>query len=138
MLANKTSESPCLIVFPPAFKGFDQLVCLELSEVSISSKFVTTFISNSPLLEQLVLHLVITNHIQIRAPKLRSFDFTGDIMFLSLESVPLLEKFSLVDNGYSMEAGKCGIAKFLESFPALKHLHLDYFSVRVNVSFTSL
>lgn len=120
----------CSIVFPPAFKGFDKLVSLELSEVTISSNFIGSFISCCPLLEQLVLHLAITNHIQIRAPKLRSFDFTGNLIFLSLEGVPLLENLSLVETGVSREEGKCGIAKFLESFPALKDLRLDYYSVR--------
>ncbi|KAG5603684.1 hypothetical protein H5410_025176 [Solanum commersonii] len=120
----------CLVMFPPAFKGFEKLVSLELCDVTIPSKFIGSLISCCPLLEHLVLHSTISNHIQIRAPKLRSFDFTGKLIFLSLEDVPLLEKLSLVDTGYSGKAGKCGIAKFLESFPALKHLHLDYFSVR--------
>ncbi|MCD7449947.1 hypothetical protein HAX54_002472 [Datura stramonium] len=67
---------------------------------------------------------------QIKAPKLRYFAFTGKIIFISLKGVPLLAKLSLVDTGYSEKAGKRGITKFLESFPALEHLHLDYYSVR--------
>lgn len=97
-----------------------------------------SLLSHSPLLEKLVMQISsILDCIQIDAPKLKSFDFTGKLIFLSLEGVPLLEKLSLVDTGYSGKAGKCGIAKLLESFPALKHLHLDYFSVRVNVPFVT-
>ncbi|XP_059317064.1 F-box/FBD/LRR-repeat protein At1g13570-like [Lycium ferocissimum] len=124
------SLNNCLLNPPPAFKGFDKLVSLELCEVTISSKYFGTLISCCPLLEQLVLYSSITNHIQITSPKLISFDFTGRINFISLKDVPLLAKLSLVDTGYSEKAGKCGIAKFLESFPALEHLHLDYYSLR--------
>lgn len=34
-----------------------------------------------------------------------------------------------MDTEYSQMIERCGIAKFLESFPALKHLHLDHNSV---------
>ncbi|XP_009801992.1 F-box/FBD/LRR-repeat protein At1g13570-like [Nicotiana sylvestris] len=117
----------CLINPPPAFKGFDKLVALELCEVTISSKFLVSLISYSPLLEQLVLQSSISDHIQIKAPKLISFDFTGSLKLISLMDVPLLAKLSLVDID---EGGSCDIAKFLESFPALEHLHLNCYSVQ--------
>uniref|UniRef100_A0A3Q7G360 Uncharacterized protein n=1 Tax=Solanum lycopersicum TaxID=4081 RepID=A0A3Q7G360_SOLLC len=52
-----------------------------------------SIISRCPLLEHLVVqHNAITNHIEISAPKLRSFIFTGNIKFLHLKNVPLLSK----------------------------------------------
>ncbi|XP_019260787.1 PREDICTED: F-box/FBD/LRR-repeat protein At1g13570-like isoform X2 [Nicotiana attenuata] len=117
----------CLINPPPAFKGFDKLVALELCEVTISSKFLVSLISYSPLLEQLVLQSSISGHIQIKAPKLISFDFTGSLKLISLMDVPLLAQLSLVDID---EGGSCDIAKFLESSPGLEHLHLNCYSVQ--------
>nr|XP_018628828.1 F-box/FBD/LRR-repeat protein At1g13570-like [Nicotiana tomentosiformis] len=115
----------CLILPPPNFKGFDRLISLELRNVTISSKFLESLISKCLLLEQLVLriseHL---NSIEIKASKLRSFDFKGNIKFIILKDVRRLAKLSLANTRDDEKAGKCDIAKFFESFTALEHLYL--------------
>lgn len=52
------------------------------------------------------------------APCLKSFDFAKGSVFLI--NSPLLPKLSLVNTDFSMGHGKYGLAKFFESFPALK------------------
>nr|XP_016451444.1 PREDICTED: F-box/FBD/LRR-repeat protein At1g13570-like [Nicotiana tabacum] len=122
----------CSILPPSNFKGFDRLISLELRDVTISSKFLESLISNCLLLEQLVLriseHL---NGIEIKAPKLKSFDFTGSIRFLTLKDVPLLAKLSLADTRDDEKEGICDIAMFFESFSALEHLHLGNGSIEL-------
>ncbi|KAK4360217.1 hypothetical protein RND71_019169 [Anisodus tanguticus] len=120
----------CSLNPPLAFKGFDKLVSLELCGVTIYPLHLEKLISHSPLLEQLVLHLSIFFHVRIEAPKLRSFDFKGRISFIYVRNGRLLAKLSLVDEGYPEKAGIHGITKFIQSFHALEHLHLDYSSVR--------
>ncbi|XP_060212281.1 F-box/FBD/LRR-repeat protein At1g13570-like [Lycium barbarum] len=117
----------CSFQLSPAFKGFNELVRLELYLVTISSELLGSLISWSPLLEKLALHISsIFNHVQINATKLKSFEFTGNIELLSLKKAPLLLKLSLVDTQTSVKAGQPNLAKYFESFPVLEHLHLDY------------
>ncbi|KAG5603633.1 hypothetical protein H5410_025125 [Solanum commersonii] len=106
----------CSILAQPSFKGFDRLISLELRDVAISSKLLERLISCSLLLEQLVLQIsgASSNVIEISAPNLRSFDYTGNIRSLSLSH-----------REYYVGAGKCNIAKFFESFSALELLHLN-------------
>ncbi|XP_033508323.2 F-box/FBD/LRR-repeat protein At1g13570-like [Nicotiana tomentosiformis] len=128
-LRHLTLEN-CLIHPPPAFNGFDRLISLELHDVTISSKFLESLIYHCPLLERLVLripqHL---NVVEIKAPKLRSFKFTGSIQFITLKDVPLLAKLSLVDTGF-VRADNFDIAMFFESFISLELLHLDSDSIK--------
>lgn len=117
----------CLILPPPTFRGFDRLINMELCDVKISSKFLESLISNCPLLEQLVLEIDrILNVIEINAPMLRSFDFTGSVRFLCLKNIPLLAKFSLADSEYIDWAERRDIVKFFQSLSTLEHLHLEY------------
>ncbi|XP_060195527.1 F-box/FBD/LRR-repeat protein At1g13570-like [Lycium barbarum] len=120
----------CSINPPPVFKGFDNLVSLELCGVTIHSPLLESLISHSPLLKQLVLQSSVFYHVQIKAPKLRSFNFKGRIRFISVRNAPLLAKLTIVDGGYSEKAGIRDTTKFIQSFHALEHLHLDYSSVR--------
>ncbi|XP_070043711.1 F-box/FBD/LRR-repeat protein At1g13570-like [Nicotiana tomentosiformis] len=122
----------CSIHPPHAFRGFNELVSLELYDITFSSELLDILISRCPLLEKLVLQISsILNHIQIDAPNLRSFDFNGSINDISLKKAPLLVKLSLFNAGVpSGEAGQLDLAKYFESFPALEHLYLNYLSVR--------
>ncbi|KAK4715843.1 hypothetical protein R3W88_014181 [Solanum pinnatisectum] len=105
----------CSIHFTPTFKIFNELVSLELCEVTISSELLhETLILCSPMLEKL----------------LRSLDFTGDIEFLSLTKVPFLVKLSLVATGPSVVAGEPDRSKYFEDCPALERLFLDYGSIQ--------
>ncbi|XP_019245737.1 PREDICTED: F-box/FBD/LRR-repeat protein At1g13570-like [Nicotiana attenuata] len=117
----------CLICPPPAFKGFDMLISLELCHVSVSSISLESLISSSPYLENLVLKISDTlSHIQIKAPLLKSFGFTGCTKFISLKNVPHLTKLSLMYGESYEDSEKCDLDKFLRSFPVLEHLHLEY------------
>ncbi|WMV28080.1 hypothetical protein MTR67_021465 [Solanum verrucosum] len=112
----------CLIRPPPVFKGFDRLISLELIEVKISSALLGSLISHCPLLEHLVLqHDAITDHIEISAPKLRSFIFTGSIKFLHLKNAPLLSKVSYEPTEFRVKA-EHDVCKIFESIPALENL----------------
>ncbi|TMW84167.1 hypothetical protein EJD97_025688 [Solanum chilense] len=115
----------CVICPPPAFKGFDMLNSLNLCDVTISSKLLESLISCSPLLEKLVLKISDTaDHLQINAPNLRSFDFTGCIKYVSLRSVPLLSKLSIPRQKSIEESEKCDFDKFFQLLSALEHLDL--------------
>ncbi|XP_059307215.1 F-box/FBD/LRR-repeat protein At1g13570-like [Lycium ferocissimum] len=117
----------CVVCPPPAFEGFDMLNSLNLRDVTISSKLLESLISYSPLLEKLVLKISDTSDdIQINAPNLRSFDFTGCIKYISLSNVPLLSKLSLPYQGYLEVPEKCDFDKFFQLLPALEHLSLEY------------
>ncbi|XP_070043294.1 uncharacterized protein [Nicotiana tomentosiformis] len=116
----------CLILPPPGFKGFDQLISLKLLHVTISSKSLESLISHCLLLEQLVLDISgLSGVIEINSPMLRSFDFVGKISSIHLKYIPLLAEFSVVNLECDEETRKCDIAKYFESFTALEHLKLD-------------
>ncbi|KAF3613592.1 putative F-box/FBD/LRR-repeat protein-like [Capsicum annuum] len=74
---------------------------------------------------------IILNHIQINEPKLKSFDFTGNVDLISLKKVPVLVKLSLADTVEpSWKAGQPDLSKYFESFPTLELLHLNFHSVQ--------
>ncbi|XP_016451439.2 F-box/FBD/LRR-repeat protein At1g13570 [Nicotiana tabacum] len=116
-----------LILPPPAFRGFDRLIILELRDVTISSKLLESLISHCLLLEQLVLQIssALSEVIGINGPMLRSFDFTGSMSSICLKSTPLLAKLSLTHREYYVAARKSNIAEFFESFSAIEYLHLN-------------
>lgn len=129
-LRHLTLEN-CLICPPPDFKGFDKLISLELCHVLVSSKSLESLISSSPLLEKLVLKIFDSvNHLQIKAPKLRSFEFAGCIKFISLKNTPHLAKLSLLYGESFEDSEKCDLANFFQPHLALEHLRLEYGSVQ--------
>ncbi|XP_004239432.1 F-box/FBD/LRR-repeat protein At1g13570-like [Solanum lycopersicum] len=123
----------CSIQPLSTFTGFSELVKLELYEVTISSEMLGSLISHSQLLEKLVLHISSSlDHIQIDAPKLKSFDFTGNVELISLKKVPFLLELSLFNTEVpSPGTGQHDFTKYFESFPNLEHLHLDYRSLQL-------
>ncbi|XP_004237672.1 F-box/FBD/LRR-repeat protein At1g13570-like [Solanum lycopersicum] len=81
----------CKIQLPCFFKGFNQLIRLILKSVTLSSDTFESLISNSPLLEDLVLKDIENPYfVSINAPKLRSFVFRGDIQLIHHKNVPVL------------------------------------------------
>ncbi|KAJ8569698.1 hypothetical protein K7X08_006275 [Anisodus acutangulus] len=117
---------------PPAFKGFASLISLELGRVKIPSVSLGSLISTCPLLKELVLFIPErSNVIEINAPMLRSFKFTGSVRSICLKTVPRLAKLELLHYGYFEDEGKIDIAKFFESFSALEHLHLNDDSLKL-------
>ncbi|KAK4707645.1 hypothetical protein R3W88_028570 [Solanum pinnatisectum] len=121
----------CLIHPPSSFQGFDRLITLELCNVAISSELLGSLISHCSLLEKLVLEISevpISNIIEINVSKLKSFDFSGCISYISLMNVPLLTKVSLnLYEGSSMEAQNVYFVKFFESCFALEHLLFKFY-----------
>lgn len=117
----------CSVRDKPGFEGFHRLISLELRDVTISSKLLERLISRCVLLEQLALLIsgASSDVIEINAPNLKSFDYTGNIRSVCFENIPLLAKLSLSHREFDVGAGKCNIANFLESFSALEHLHLN-------------
>ncbi|MCD7473540.1 hypothetical protein HAX54_015450 [Datura stramonium] len=123
----------CFMYRPPAFQGFERLISLELCGVTISSKLLESLISHCPLLEQLVLNNspLKIDTIEIDAPMLRLFDFTGNISSICLKNVPLLVKVSLA--GYDMYPEYLDFAKVFESCSALEHLFLNFSNAELSV-----
>ncbi|MCD9560891.1 hypothetical protein HAX54_019714 [Datura stramonium] len=119
----------CSIHHPSAFQGFDHLITLELCDVSISSELLKSLIYNCPLLEQLVLdNLEDLGTIEIDAPMLRSFEFTGNISYICLINVPRLVKVTLL--GDDLQAEELDFADIFESCSALEHLSINFFRYR--------
>ena len=70
--------------------------------------------------------------IEINAPMLRFFSFTGNISSIYLKNVPrLVEAFLLGD---IEQTESLDFAKIFESCSALEQLSLDFLSSEVNVS----
>ncbi|XP_019258314.1 PREDICTED: uncharacterized protein LOC109236571 [Nicotiana attenuata] len=135
-LRHLTLENCLIELLPPAFKGFDRLIRLELCYVAISTELLGSLISRCLLLENLVLENIrvsTNNIIEINAPRLRSFDYEGNTRPLFFKDIPRLAKLSFSYCQYFARAGKINIAKFFEPFSALEHLHLDIASIQLNV-----
>ncbi|XP_059290462.1 F-box/FBD/LRR-repeat protein At1g13570-like [Lycium ferocissimum] len=111
----------CLIHPPSAFRGFDKLISLEICRVTISSESLESLISHCPLLEQLVLRIPeMFIIVEINAPMLRSFDFTGYISSVCLKNVPRLVKASLAC--CELYVHDLDLAEVFESCSSLEHL----------------
>ncbi|PHT31131.1 hypothetical protein CQW23_27468 [Capsicum baccatum] len=81
--------------------------------------------SHCPLLEKLVwFRLDDGDSVDINAPMLKSFDFTGVISSVCLKNVPRLLKVSLT--GFDMSAQHLDFAKVFKSCPALEHLLINF------------
>ncbi|KAH0766983.1 hypothetical protein KY285_002854 [Solanum tuberosum] len=120
----------CLVRPPPVFRG---LISLELSQITISTEDFGNFISRCLLLEHLVLdHSDNANNIEINAPKLRSFVFTGNLHFIHLKCVPLLAKISHESMESSVKARNYDLVAF---FKSIEHLHWDYSNFRDQVKY---
>lgn len=119
------SLSYCSIHHPSAFQGFDQLVRLELYEVKISSEFLESLIAHCPLLELAVLEIPeLSNTIEIDAPMLRLFYFTGDISCIYLKNVPRLVDVSLA--GYNEMKKDLDFANIFQACSTIEHLILNF------------
>ncbi|KAL3355176.1 hypothetical protein AABB24_019321 [Solanum stoloniferum] len=117
----------CSIHHLSAFQGFNKLISLELCGVTISSEVLESLISHCPLLEQLVLDIAEnSNTVEINAPMLSSFNFSGNISSICLKNVPCLVKASL-ECDY-IKAEDLDFAKVFESCSALEYLLFNLFN----------
>ncbi|XP_015072381.1 F-box/FBD/LRR-repeat protein At1g13570-like, partial [Solanum pennellii] len=115
----------CSIYHPLAFEGFDKLISLELCGVSTSSELLESLISHCPLLEKLEMSILEDlDMIEINAPMLKKFSFTGDISSICLKNVPRLVEASLIGDVEQTES--LDFAKIFESCSALEQLILNF------------
>ncbi|KAG5605986.1 hypothetical protein H5410_027478 [Solanum commersonii] len=113
-------------IFPSlTFKGFDKLISLELSGIGTISFFLECLVSHCPLLEQFLLHKLLTDErvIEISSPMLKSFDFTGNLSSICLKNIPLLEKLSLTSTDSFV-----GVNDNDDEVPALEALEVECFA----------
>ncbi|PHT64759.1 hypothetical protein T459_29184 [Capsicum annuum] len=91
----------------------------------MSTELLKNLESHCPLLEKLVwFRLDDGDSVDINAPMLKSFDFTGIISSICLKNVPRLLKVSLT--GFDMSAQHLDFAKVFKSCPALEHLLINF------------
>ncbi|XP_069152482.1 F-box/FBD/LRR-repeat protein At1g13570-like [Solanum lycopersicum] len=115
----------CSISHPSAFEGFDKLISLELCGVSTSSELLESLISHCPLLEKLEMSILEDlDMIEINAPMLKLFSFSGDISSICLKNVPRLVEASLIGDIEQTES--LDFAKIFESCSALEQLSLNF------------
>ncbi|XXG44262.1 hypothetical protein AAC387_Pa01g4115 [Persea americana] len=85
----------CILKVPPTFKGFHNLLVLDLISVSISAEAIACLISKCPLLETLKLRSETCPAFHIQAPNLRYLELDGLFRYLSIGSCPHLANMSL-------------------------------------------
>ncbi|OMO93695.1 F-box/FBD/LRR-repeat protein [Corchorus capsularis] len=92
----------CIFNPPPTFTGFGKLVCVDFIQLQFSSnRDIENFISKCPLLEELTLENCInTDQLEIDAPNLKFYYFTGELISISFKNAPLL-KFVSIGGGES-------------------------------------
>ncbi|XP_015068812.1 F-box/LRR-repeat protein At4g14096-like [Solanum pennellii] len=118
----------CSIYHPYAFEGFDKLISLELCGISTSSELLESLISHCPLLEQLEMSILDDlEMIEINAPVLKWFSFTGDISSICLKNVPRLVEATLL--GDIEHTKSLDFAKIFESCSPLEQLSLNLFDL---------
>ncbi|KAH7834789.1 hypothetical protein Vadar_019746 [Vaccinium darrowii] len=123
--------SKCVFNPPSTFKGFSRLVNLNFFRVNISSERCALFISNCPLLRRLRLnHCSDFDSLEINAPNLNFFDFSGIFASVSLENTPLLAEISVTLLSWDtmvkgFEEADSEWVKFFPSLPAIEVMNLD-------------
>ncbi|RWR81200.1 F-box/RNI-like superfamily protein isoform 1 [Cinnamomum micranthum f. kanehirae] len=148
----------CRLKVPPTFKGFENLLVLDLNyayisdghaswkrDVSMSEDEIAFLIAKCPLLERLKLSIPAFHQcLKIHAPSLRCFEFNGQFRDLSLGSSPLLTNVSM----YSIlppsfwdileESNTCNLDRFAEYSHRVERLALKDCSLQVICSLPSL
>ena len=127
----------CQFKPPPAFGGFSRLISLEFISMDFEAGQFGTFISNSPLLEQLrVFDGSTFNHLEISAPNLKIFLFRGVFESILFKNTPVLAVVSIALNrAVNQRRGQCSKPmKLADSLPALEKLYVGYNFLKVNNS----
>ncbi|OIT32293.1 PREDICTED: F-box/FBD/LRR-repeat protein At1g13570-like [Nicotiana attenuata] len=121
--------SECLFHPPPGFQGFEKLISLDFQHVTFVPATFTDFISKCPSLERLMLRWCTDfDTLEIDAPNLKFFDFTGESKSICFKNAPMLENVSV----YLSVSGVlpypshvcCNLTKFFHYMPSLKELDL--------------
>ena len=93
------------------FKGFSNLISLELEEVIMDAKTIEWLVSSFPLLEQFFVSSYTANcSIEIRAPNLIVFSFTGEFASASFKNT-----LFLIEVAFSL----CSVNKYSKHSPLM-------------------
>ncbi|KAF5745322.1 hypothetical protein HS088_TW07G00906 [Tripterygium wilfordii] len=124
----------CMFKPPHAFQGLSNLISLELDDVYIiDANAFNNFISKCPQLQQLKLdNAADIGHLEIDAPNLKFFCFSGTFKPISFKNAPLLATVSIqcVDNGNVKyrkwkRRGNSNAVEVLGCLPAIKKLFVS-------------
>ncbi|CAA2994258.1 F-box FBD LRR-repeat At1g13570-like [Olea europaea subsp. europaea] len=129
---KRLTLSACLINPPPAFKGFNRLVRMELCDVIIDAEVLQSLISSCLLLEQLLLDFRNEfDFLEIDAPMLRLFHlrrfFCSSICIKRsqhLATVRVTSRQHIMADEFNY--GNCNFVGFFDSLPALHKLCMDF------------
>ncbi|XP_009594964.1 F-box/FBD/LRR-repeat protein At1g13570-like [Nicotiana tomentosiformis] len=121
--------SECLFHPPPGFEGFEKLISLDLQHVTFVPATFKDFILKCPSLERLMLRWCTDfDTLEIDAPTLKFFDFTGESKSICFKNAPMLENVSVylsVSRVLPYPSHVCSnLTKFFHYMPSLKELDL--------------
>ncbi|XP_050222036.1 F-box/FBD/LRR-repeat protein At1g13570-like [Mercurialis annua] len=108
-----------------SFKGFQNLISLQLNKVNITTAVFEKLIASCPLLEQLtVRNLSCIDHLHINVPSLKYFSFDGEFKSIVFKT-PLLEVLSINFYRIGSENNQFDLRfKFRGLPPAIKELYV--------------
>lgn len=108
-----------------SFKGFNNLISLQLNKVNIETAIFERLISRCPVLERLtVRNLNCIDHLHINVPNLKYFRFDGEFKSMCFNT-PLLEVFSINLYRIGSENNQFDLRfKFRSLPPAIKELYV--------------
>ena len=93
---NHLCVTNCIVDIPETFKGFSNLVSLQLIRFSVYDDLFESLVRSCPMLERLVLSdFDYMDCLNINAPKLKYFHVEGEFSDICIESSPLLVDVSV-------------------------------------------
>lgn len=118
----------CAFRPPPRFKGFSKLISLQLEDILMDAETFGSLISSCPLLEQLTVSGYIPyDSLEISAPNLKSFSFTGDFGSICFKNTLLLAEVTvaLCRVNKNVKHQSSNLIKIGRSLPAVEKLYLE-------------
>ncbi|TMW99057.1 hypothetical protein EJD97_003114, partial [Solanum chilense] len=117
----------CFFQPPPNFKGFSNLISINLQHVIFDPSIFRNLITKCPLLESLMLtRCTAFDILEIDAPNLKCFDFLGTSKSICLQNVPMLRTVVVCLNRIFMDTStfSSNLTKFFHFVPSLEELEL--------------
>ncbi|XP_055961053.1 F-box/FBD/LRR-repeat protein At1g13570-like [Mercurialis annua] len=135
-----------LTKLPCSYKGFKNLVTLELRKLSTTRLIFESVISNCLLLENIIVKSVsFVGVLNMNVPKLKFFSFGGEVNSISFNSNPLLSVLSIDLYKPEFKFGKCyrlqtdNIKFTIPELPsALEELHFRWKTRKWSIAVTGL
>ncbi|KAF6156406.1 hypothetical protein GIB67_031527 [Kingdonia uniflora] len=115
----------CVVVLPPMFKGFRYLRTLDLQNVNLTDDALESLISNSPLLERLILEFFNCSSLRINAPNLHYFSFYGILGDVIFKDTSLLSTVCINLDAVIKDHKNGQLIDFISSLPRIKRLTMD-------------